>query len=332
MTPITVGLALPTFAGPAADHREAARLRALAERAEALDYDGLWVAEHLLRAPLIYGVSFLSPLPVLAHIAARTRRIRLGTAILVLPLRDPVLLAKELATLDLLAEGRLVLGIGTGWDAHEFETCGVPLGERGRRTDEALALLRRLLTEDGVTFKGHHHRVRDVTIDPRPARFPEVWVGGGSKMTDPDAADRPAIARSVLARIRREADVWVTRPTDPTLILSDVAQVRAACAGRERGPLRIGHFNFVHVVDTDDRDKALRAQLPHYERVMGAHRPVAALEACYLMGTPGDIVRKLGRLRRAGVTEFILGPLTSDEAQVELIQALVARALAAVEA
>lgn len=332
MKPVSVGLALPTFTGALAVPGEAARLRAMATRAETLGFAGLWVAEHLLRAPLIYGVSFLSPLSVLAHAAACTRRIRLGTAILVLPLRDPVLLAKELATLDLLADGRLVLGVGTGWDAREFETCGVPLRERGSRTDEGLALVRRLLTEERVTFTGRHYRVRDVSVDPRPPRFPEVWVGGGSKMADPDSADRPAMAPSVLARIRRDADVWVSRPTDQTLILGDLRQVQAACAGRERGPLRLAHLNFLHVVDTDDRDKALRAQRVHYERIMGTHRPLAVLEACYLMGTPGEMAEKLRRLHRAGVTEFLLGPLTSDEAQVELIEALVARALAGPEA
>jgi probable F420-dependent oxidoreductase len=326
-----IGLALPTFTGAVADHREAARLRSIAARAEQLGFDGLWVAEHLLRAPLIYEVSFLSPLTILAHLAACTRRIRLGTAILVLPLRHPVVLAKELATLDLLAEGRLVLGVGTGWDAHEFEACDVPIRERGSRTDEGLALLRRLLTEKSVTFDGRYHRVRDVTIDPRPARFPEVWVGGGSKIADPDSADLPTIAPSVLARIRRDADVWITRPTDPALILSDIRQVQEACAGRPRGPLRLAHFNFLHVVDTDDREKALRAQRVWYERIMGTHRPFAALEASYLMGTPADMVAKLRRLRTAGVTELVLGPLTSDEAQVEMIDTLIARPLATKE-
>jgi probable F420-dependent oxidoreductase len=331
VTTIGIGLALPTFTGAVAVPGEAGCLRAMAQRAEELRFTGLWVAEHLLRAPLIYRVSFLSPLSVLAHVAACTRHIRLGTAILVLPLRDPVLLAKELATLDLLTDGRLVLGIGTGWDVHEFESCGVPLRERGSRTDEALALLRRLLTEEHVTFTGRFHRVRDVSIDPRPARFPEVWIGGGSKMADPDAADLPAMAPSVLARICRDADVWIARPTDQALILSDIAQVQAACAGRER-PLRMAHFNFVHVVDTDDREKALLVQRAEFERVMGTHRPFAALEACYLMGTPAEMVEKLSRLRRAGVTEFILGPLTTDVAQVELVDALVARPLAKAEA
>ena len=324
---MTVGLALPTYCGRRLERDEAERLRAVAERAEALGFDTLWVAEHLLRAPLIYDVAFLSPLTVLAHVAARTRRIGLGTAILVLPLRQPVMLAKELATLDALAGGRLVLGVGTGWDAAEFDAAGVPLRERAGRTDECLALLRRLLTESDVTFTGKYYRVRDVTIDPQPARLPEIWVGGGSKIADPAAADRPQMAPSVLARIRREADVWVTRPTDQALILADLALVREACAQREGRPLGVAHFNFVHVVETDDRDAALSVQRPFFERLMGTHRPWSAVEASYLMGTAADIVAKLSRLKRAGVDHFILAPLVADLAQVELIDALVVRPL-----
>jgi probable F420-dependent oxidoreductase len=323
----TFGLALPTHVPRHPSPDDAARLRALATRAEALGFAGLWVAEHLLRAPLIYDVSFLSPLPVLAHVAACTQRIRVGTAILVLPLRQPIMLAKELATLDFVSGGRLVLGVGTGWDADEFAACGVPLAERGPRTDEALALVRRLLTEEKVTFEGRYHRVRDVTIDPLPARLPEIWVGGGSKIADPAAADQPRMAASVLARIRREADVWIARPTDQDLIFSDLAQVRRACADRGR-PLSLAHFNFVHIVDTSDRQAALAAQRVEFERVMGTHRPFAALEASYLLGTPADIVAKLGKLQDAGFEHFVLGPLTTDPEQLELVHARIVRPLA----
>jgi probable F420-dependent oxidoreductase len=324
------GIALPTSAHARPEYEEAGRLRAMAERAEELGFEGVWVCEHLLRAPLIYGVSFLSPLSVLAHVAARTRRIRLGTAVLILPLRNPVLLAKELATLDLLLEGRLVLGVGTGWDAREFEACGVPLRERAGRTDEGLSLLRRLLSEESVSFRGKHYDVRDVTIEPRPRRFPEVWIGGGSKMADPAAADKPVLAPSVLARIQREADVWIARPTDQSLILADLEQVRAACHSPEREgrPLKCAHFNFLHVVDTDDRDEALGAQRDVFGRVMGAHRPFDVLERCYLMGTPAEIVAKLARLGRAGFEYFILAPLVSDVGQVELIRSRIVAPLA----
>ena len=325
----TFGLALPTHVLRRPSPDDAERLRALAVRAETLGFEGLWVAEHLLRAPLIYDVSFLSPLAVLAHVAAITRRIRVGTAILVLPLRQPVVLAKELATLDFVSGGRLVLGVGTGWDADEFAACGVPLAERGPRTDEALALVRRLLTEEKVTFEGRYHRVRDVTIDPQPPRLPEIWIGGGSKIADPAATDRPRMAASVLARIRREADVWIARPTDQDLILSDLAQVRSACADRGR-PLGLAHFNFVHVMDTSNREAALAAQRAEFERVMGTHRPFAALEASYLLGSPADIQAKLRRLQEAGFHHFVLGPLTTDVEQLELIHARIVRPLAGV--
>lgn len=325
------GIALPTAAPSRPDYAEAGRLRAMAVRVEELGFEGIWVYEHLLRAPLIYGVSFLSPLPVLAHIGASTRRIRLGTSILVLPLRNPVLLAKELATLDLLLEGRLVLGAGTGWDAREFEACGVPLKERAGRTDESLELLRRLLSEDAVSFRGRFYDVRDVSIEPRPPRVPPVWIGGGSKMADPGAADQPVMAPSVLARIRREADVWLARPTDEALIMADLVQVRPVCdARRQEGwPLRCAHFNFLHVIDTDDRTEALRLQRPVFERVMGTHRPFDVLERCYLMGTPTEIVAKLARLIDAGFEYFILAPLIDDVAQLELIRSQIVRPLAA---
>lgn len=325
---IKFGVALPTAAPSRPDYEEAERLCAMAARAEELGFDGVWVYEHLLLAPLMYGVSFLSPLSVLAHVGARTRRVRLGTSILVLPLRNPVLLAKELATVDLLVGGRLVLGVGTGWDAHEFEACGVSLRERAGRTDEGLRLLRRLLSEESVCFRGKYYDVRDISIEPRPLRFPEVWIGGGSKMADAAAADKPVMAPSVLDRIRREADVWMARPTDQSLILDDLVQVREACAGRGQGgwPLRFAHLNFLHVVDTDDRAEALRLQRPVFEEVMGRHRPFEVLERCYLMGTPAEIVAKLACLIRAGFEYFILAPLVNDVTQVDLIHSrIVAR-------
>jgi len=324
------GVALPTAAPSWPDYREAERLCEMAVRSEELGFDGVWVYEHLLRAPLIYGVSFLSPLSVLAHIGARTRTVRLGTSILVLPLRNPVLLSKELATLDLLVGGRLVLGVGTGWDAQEFEACGVPLKERAGRTDEGLRLLRRLLTEESVSFRGKYYDVRDISIEPRPRRFPEVWIGGGGKMADSAAADKPVMAPSVLARIRREADVWIARPTDQSLIMTDLAQIHEACdaRGQEGWPLRLAHINFLHVVDTDSRAEALRLQRPVFERVMGTHRPFEILERCYLMGTPADIAAKLWRLVQAGIEYFILAPLVNDVAQVELIRSRIVASLA----
>lgn len=147
---------------------------------------------------------------MLTFAAGATERVGLGTAALVLPLRHPVLLAKEIASLHLLSAGRFILGIATGWDPREFEIMGVPLRERGRRTDEALDVVMRLLTEDDVSFAGSYWRFEDLTIYPRLWSPPRLWVAGGSLGHAPETPDKPYIAPGVLRRIMR-ADGWMAR-------------------------------------------------------------------------------------------------------------------------
>ena len=130
------GVYLPTFAGPHLGFDQAARVKEFARKAEDLGFDALWVAEHFLEAPGLYGTVWMSPLLCLAHAASVTTRIRLATGLLILPYYHPVTLAREIQTLWHLSGGRFVLGVGPGWDQHEFETLGMTLAERGRRTDE----------------------------------------------------------------------------------------------------------------------------------------------------------------------------------------------------
>src|SRR6059036_2509929 len=160
------GVYLPTFAWRDLGFHQAARVKAFARRAEGLGFDALWVAEHFLEAPGLYGTVWMSPLLCLAHAAAVTTRIRLATGLLVLPYYHPVTLARHIQTLQHLAGGRFVLGVGPGWDPDEFAALGIPLVERGARTDEILAGLRRLLTERNVTFEGRFYRFQHVTISP----------------------------------------------------------------------------------------------------------------------------------------------------------------------
>jgi alkanesulfonate monooxygenase SsuD/methylene tetrahydromethanopterin reductase-like flavin-dependent oxidoreductase (luciferase family) len=148
------GVYLPTFAWSDLAQEQAARVKAFARRAEELGFDALWVAEHFLQAPGLYGTVWMSPLLCLAHAASVTSRIRLATGVLVAPYYHPVTLAREIQTLWSLSGGRFVLGISPGWDQHEFDTLGMRLSERGRRTDEIIAALRRLLTEREVSFEG----------------------------------------------------------------------------------------------------------------------------------------------------------------------------------
>ncbi|MFQ5692218.1 MAG: LLM class flavin-dependent oxidoreductase, partial [Nitrospinota bacterium] len=297
------GAWIPSFSRHRMDYAEAEGIRDYARKAEALGFDGVWVIDHLLYAPGLYGVSWLEPLSVLSHVAAVTKRVRIGTAILVLPLRNPVLLAKEIATLDFLSGGRYVFGIGPGWYDREFEVTGTHISERGARTDEILDAVRVLLTQESASFEGKYYRFRDVRIDPLPPRMPEVWVSGGSRIQTDLSPDQTTIAKSVLRRIAK-CDAFVVRNTGyQEWVKRDLAAARAyvASVGRDPESLLLAHVQFTHIVETTDRNKALDIQRPYFEFAMGIHRSWDHLQACYLTGTIDDMCEKIEALRKVGL-------------------------------
>ena len=152
-------------------------LIAYAVKAEELGFDSIWVWDHIL-----LGVDppfpVIDSLTLLAAVAARTSKIRLGTGVLVLPLRNPVVLAKELSSLDLIAGGRLLLGMASGWYKREFDAVGVPLDQRGRIMDRNLEILRRLWTEDQVNGEYPPHHLRGSNMSPKPSHLPVMLIGG----------------------------------------------------------------------------------------------------------------------------------------------------------
>ena len=169
----------------------------MATRADALRYTSLFVTDHVVlpasaaRSVYPYAASgklpgganqdYLDPLALLGWLAHATKKIKLGTSVLVVPYRNPLVTAKILATIDRLAGGRLLLGIGVGWLREEFEALAAPpFEERGRVTDEYVALMRAAWTTDPVSFEGRYYRVKDVHALPKPAqpRGIPIWVGG----------------------------------------------------------------------------------------------------------------------------------------------------------
>ena len=231
------GLVLPSYSFPDLDYDKAGRLRDFCTRAEALGYESLWAVEHLLTARGLYGTAWLSPLETLSFAAGCTTRIRLATGILIAALRNPVFLAKEIASLQFLSGGRFELGVGVGWDAQEYAVAGVPLRERGRRTDEILGIFEKLWTGAPVTHHGRYYHFDEVQIDlPLPQR-PRLWVAGGSKLKTALSPDPENIAPSVLERICRHADGWLARAAgSPESVVADWAQIRRRLA--ELGPAR----------------------------------------------------------------------------------------------
>src|SRR3974377_799750 len=177
-----VGIHLPHIgrkAGPEA-------IRRAAIQAEELGFADAWTSEHLIipkDAPYPPSSSFYYPGLTLTWAAAYTNRIGLGTSVLVLPMRHPLPLAKELATLQNFSEGRLILGAGVGWLEAEFAALGAPFHERGRRTDEGIAMMRAVWTQDPVTFRSKYipAEITDMTMTPLPVRPIPIWFGARSE-------------------------------------------------------------------------------------------------------------------------------------------------------
>src|SRR5262249_26308531 len=166
------------------------------EPAEAAGFESVWLGGHPHRAVLPP-----TPLIRLAAIAARTRRLRLGTGVLLLPLYHPLAVAEEAAMVDVISGGRLVLGVGAGYAPEEFAAFGVSIKERGSRMDEAVPLIQRLWSEEKVTHEGRHYRVTPAAVGPRPVQRPRppIWFAGWVE---------PAIRRA-----GRLGDAWLGGPS-----------------------------------------------------------------------------------------------------------------------
>jgi len=170
---------------------------------ESWDIDSIWVSDRIV-APR----PTLDPIVFMAYLASRMRNMKFGTSALVLPTRQPVLLAKQLATLDYLCKGRLLLVVGLGGDdSRDFEAAGVRKEERGRRGNEAIILMKKLWSEENVNFDGQFYSVHDLTLLPRPHQKggPPIWVGAGVKRRFGARGNLPTGGWSLLALLRKLA-------------------------------------------------------------------------------------------------------------------------------
>jgi alkanesulfonate monooxygenase SsuD/methylene tetrahydromethanopterin reductase-like flavin-dependent oxidoreductase (luciferase family) len=313
-----IALYFPSYVWPETQRTDPLdKVRACIERAEHYGFD-IWVIDHLLIAPGLYGATWLDPLAILNYAAALTRRVALGTGILVAPVRQPALLAKEIGSLQLLSEGRFKLGIGPGWHAKEFEAVGHHISERGRRTDEMIEALEILLTQEKASYRGRYYRFDDITMVPRTG-MPELWVSGGSRVPDPVEHDVPVIAESVKRRIVK-AGRWLARASGTFEWMErDWHELRAYATtmGKDPDGLVFGMCNFFHLVDAKTREEALTLQQKSFERTMGTHRSMEWLQKGYLLGTTSEIIARLQKLAGAGCRYFVIGPTMTDPAQID---------------
>jgi probable F420-dependent oxidoreductase len=258
-----------------------ATLGALVDGLEDLRFDSLWLSERL-------GADAPDPLVALAFAAGRTRRLKLGTSVLVLPGRNPVVLAKEMASLDRLSDGRFLPAVGLGQPSPvEQSAFGVARGERSAWFDEALGLMRRLWTEDEVTHHGERFRVDGVTLRPRPVQQPiEVWLGGQ--------------APSELRRVGRIGDGWLPSfcTVDEVRDGWEIVTREAAAHGRTIDPEHLG------VLITYSRSEVPERM----RRFLARRRPEMAPEHVVPVGL--DALRaRLEAFIAVGASKFVVTPL-----------------------
>jgi len=218
---VEFGVLLPTREAVMSGRPEARPMLAMAERAEAAGFDSVWIGDSLIARPRH------EPLTLLAAVAARTRRVRLGTGVLLPALRNPVALAQIVATLDRIAEGRVILGVGIAANTppirKEFAAAGVPWDRRVGRYLETLEICRALWSRDGVSFSGKHFTLENITMEPKPHRpgGPPIWIGGSGPTALRDAA---------------RFDAWF--PTGPSVefFAEHFPRVQAAARAAGRAP------------------------------------------------------------------------------------------------
>lgn len=231
-----IGVYLPQIGAAAT----AEQVTLVARSVEETGFDSLWALDHVVlredygtpypysedgRLAIPTTANFVEPLTILTYAAAVTERVELGTAVLVLPMRAPVLHAKVIASLDHLAGGRVILGAGVGWWKEEFEALSMPFDRRGKRMDEYLAVLRDLWTNDFGTFAGKFYDTTGWACNPKPPRHVPIWLGGNN----------PAQLR----RVGRFADGWLPNPNMLDTLESDFDRARQAASDVGRDPSKL---------------------------------------------------------------------------------------------
>jgi probable F420-dependent oxidoreductase len=270
-----------------------ANLGRVADKAEALNYDTVWFSDHIViptevksfypydpsgKMPFNPSEPYWEPLTVIGYVAGRTSRLRLGTSVLILPYRNPIVTAKMLATLDVLSNGRVTLGAGVGWMEEEFKAIGLDTySRRGAYSDECIRIFRELWTKDNPSFQGEFHQFSNIRCEPRPVQpggLP-IWIGGHT----PQA----------IRRVARLGDGWqplVQRPPadlPPAEMQEKIAQLRAFAQQAGRDPRRITLAMGSSIQFTDGAATGPRS---------------------LFTGTPAQIVETLRRYQELGIQNF----------------------------
>jgi probable F420-dependent oxidoreductase len=269
--------------------------------------DSIWLSDRIVSDRFS-----LEPMVALAMVAAYSPRMKFGTSVLALPLRNPAVLAKQIATLDFLSKGRFFPAVGLGQEEpEEYEACGVSKDGRGPRTDEAILLMRRLWEEDNVTHEGEYFRCHNVTITPKPFFKPStpIWIGGRTH----------AAAR----RVGRVGDGWLVSSATPDEIregrdiLFETAIEHHRVIEDDHVGVLLGYYIASNAEDAQ----------PKAYRYVTRHRPDGYFTEYSAVGPPARIADAIHRYIEAGASKFVVRPLCPAEETMEQLEMLGAEVL-----
>jgi len=303
---VAVGLGLMEF-----PFRDVAAYWTWVDMCEAGGVDSLWQTDRIISSEPI-----LECMASMAALAGRTRRLKFGVNVVSLALRDPVLVAKQCATIDVLSQGRLLPAFGIGSPrAPEWAALHLDTSTRGRKTDEGLEIIGRLWREDSVDFAGAHYHLTGASISPKPvqAQLP-MWIGGSSA--------------AAIRRTARYGTGWQAGPETPAEARGIVAAIRAASAELGR-PIEDDHYGAGFPFYFG------QARGPQLQRALDAYRRRTGRDAegYFAIGNADTILGRIGEYVEAGVSKFVLRPLGADGSEIiEQTRRLIAEVLPRVAA
>jgi alkanesulfonate monooxygenase SsuD/methylene tetrahydromethanopterin reductase-like flavin-dependent oxidoreductase (luciferase family) len=296
---INFGVLLPTREAVMSGRSDPSTLMQLAERAEALGFSSVWVGDSLTARPRI------DALTTLAAVGARTRRVRLGTAIFLAALRNPIMLAYQLASLDWITGGRIDLGVGYGRPKepaaeHEFKILGLDPSARMKMSEELIQVMRRLWLENDVSYAGKFTSFEHVTIEPKPVQPKGVPIWIASNNVEPG-----------LKRVARLGDAWINNIKSPDIFAECWQKIRAYAADAGRDPSLI-HPSIYFTLAAGGKDAVIEGQTFLAQYYNRSYEAVANAMLC-VTGTWDEVIDWMEKYVEAGARTVVLRFAANDQ-------------------
>jgi len=285
--PVRFGVTLPQIKRTWQEARDAA------VEFDRLGYDSLWVCDHLYGVPAPQ-LPILEAWTQLAAIAAVTDQAKLGTLVTPPFFRNPAVLAKQIATIEQIAPGRTIAGLGAGWFKPEFEQTGCDFpgtGDRLRALEEMVEVMKRMWTEEKATFEGQFYSVNEAICEPKPEKTPEILIGGGGE-------------KVTMAIAARHADTWNNMAVAQAQLAEKVEALDKRCEEAGRDPASIERSQQCTVV-IGENDEQARQFVEKAKKIYGGHMG-GALEEHGIWGSPERVIECIERHRALGVSFFVM--------------------------